>query len=89
VIWVAESTVNEAAGNPPNETSVAPVKPVPVIVTLYPPATGPPGGITLVIAGGRVRLAMASGLLKPVMVLVTESRPVSITDRLLPEKLDA
>ena len=51
VIWVAESTVNEAAGNPPNETAVAPVKPVPVIVTLYPPATGPPGGITLVIAG--------------------------------------
>src|SRR5215468_7662456 len=41
VIWVSELTVNEAAGIPPNETAVAPVNPVPVIVTLCPPARGP------------------------------------------------
>lgn len=38
VIWVFESTVNVAT-TPPNFTRVAPVKSVPVIVTVVP--TGP------------------------------------------------
>ena len=36
VIEESEFTVNEVAGIPPNETLVAPVKPVPVIVTTVP-----------------------------------------------------
>ena len=36
---------------PPKVTAVAPVKPVPVIVTVVPPASGPEGGATLVIVG--------------------------------------
>ena len=44
VIWVALLTVNEAAGLPPKLTAVAPVRLVPVIVTLVPPAVGPEAG---------------------------------------------
>lgn len=36
VIWVAEFTVNDVAAVPPNDTAVAPVKLVPVIVTCIP-----------------------------------------------------
>ena len=41
VIDVSPEIVNAAAGTPPKETAVAPVKPVPVIVTEVPPAAGP------------------------------------------------
>jgi hypothetical protein len=41
VIEVALFTVYEVAAVLPNITAVAPVKPVPVIVTEVPPATGP------------------------------------------------
>jgi hypothetical protein len=41
VIEVALLTVNEVADVPPNLTAVAPVNPVPVIVTEVPPAAGP------------------------------------------------
>ena len=40
-IDVSPAMVNAAAGTPPNETAVAPLKPVPVIVTVVPPAAGP------------------------------------------------
>src|SRR6266487_4239750 len=36
VIVVDETTVNDVAGMPPNETSVAPVKLLPVMVTIVP-----------------------------------------------------
>lgn len=51
VICVGESTVNELAGVEPNVTPVAPVKFVPVMVTLVPPLVGPVVGLTEVIAG--------------------------------------
>jgi hypothetical protein len=38
VIWVSESTAMAVASVSPNLTSVAPVNPFPVIVTLVPPA---------------------------------------------------
>ena len=38
----------------PKYTAVAPVKPVPVIVTVVPPATGPDAGLTPLIVGGDV-----------------------------------
>ena len=46
VIEVTEFTVNDDAAVPPNETAVAPVKFVPVIVTLVPPAVEPADGLT-------------------------------------------
>ena len=51
VIEVADTTVN-AALTPPNFTAVAPVKTVPVIVTVVPPAAGPLVGLTAVTVGG-------------------------------------
>src|SRR5262249_5146444 len=66
-----EPTVNAAAGIPPNDTARARVNPVPVIMTFCPPASGPCDGLTPVTTGtGLRRIAMPSGLLNPVMVLV-------------------
>ncbi len=55
VIAVSESTVKLAAGAWPNETVVAPVKPVPVTVTAVPPAAGPESGERPVTVGGAGR----------------------------------
>ncbi len=41
VIWVSELTTKLAAAVPPKLTAVAPVKPVPVMTTLVPPAARP------------------------------------------------
>jgi len=51
VIDVAEFTVTEAALVDPKSTDVAPVNPVPVIVTLVPPAAGPAFGETFLTFG--------------------------------------
>ncbi len=50
MIWVAESAVMVAAAAP-KRTAVAPASPVPVMVTVVPPAVPPLGGDTPVIAG--------------------------------------
>jgi hypothetical protein len=42
------------AGKPPKRTAVAPVKPLPVTVTLVPPVVGPELGETEVTAGAGV-----------------------------------
>src|SRR6185503_16026541 len=54
VAWIAEAevTVKLAALTPLNRTAVAPVKFVPVIVTLVP--TGPLVGVKLVIVGAGI-----------------------------------
>ena len=54
VIVVLFTTLREVADNPPNVTKVAPVKFVPVIVTLVPPAVLPVNGKILVIRGGEI-----------------------------------
>ena len=46
------TTLREVAANPPNVTDVAPVKFVPVIVTLVPPEVLPDDGEMPVIFGG-------------------------------------
>ena len=46
VIWVSESTVMAAALAVPKATLVAPVKPLPEIVTVVPPAGAPVAGLT-------------------------------------------
>ena len=51
VMVFALTTVKLVAATPPNVTAVAPVKLVPVIVTLVPPATGPEPWLTLVTVG--------------------------------------
>src|SRR5678816_2751913 len=51
VICVALSTVKLAAFVAPNFTDVAPVKPLPVIVTDVPPPVGPLVGLTLDTVG--------------------------------------
>ena len=52
VIVVLSTSVREVAATPPNVTEVAPVKDVPVIVTLVPPAVLPDDGEMLLITGG-------------------------------------
>ena len=51
VTCVGDTTVNEVASDAPNLTAVAPVRPVPLIVTVVPPATGPVFGEIEVMAG--------------------------------------
>ena len=51
VIFVADSASSEVALVEPNSTSLAPVRFVPVIVTVVPPAAGPLVGSTLVTVG--------------------------------------
>ncbi len=52
VIVVLSTIIREVADNPPNVTEVAPVKDVPVIVTLVPPSVLPVNFEMLVIFGG-------------------------------------
>ncbi len=52
VIVVLFTMLREVADNTPNVTDVAPVKFVPVIVTLVPPAMPPDDGEIPVIFGG-------------------------------------
>jgi hypothetical protein len=56
VIWVSEFTVI-AALTPPKSTAVAPVKPLPLIVTVSPPAPAPLAGEIAVTCGGAVGAA--------------------------------
>ena len=51
VISVAETTVKLVAATVPKSTLVAPVKPVPVMVTVVPPAVVPEVGEIEVTAG--------------------------------------
>ena len=52
MIDVAELTVKLVAAVAPKVTAVAPVNPVPVIVTVVPPGVGPAVGEIDVTAGG-------------------------------------
>jgi hypothetical protein len=52
VIELAELTVKLVALVAPNLTAVAPVKPLPLTVTVVPPACGPALGLTPLTVGG-------------------------------------
>ena len=54
VIEVELTTVKLGTAAPPIVTAVAPVKPVPVMVTDCPPASGPDGGLIAVTSGPTV-----------------------------------
>ena len=82
VIWVAELTVKLVAAVPPNFTAVAPVKFVPVMVTLVPPVAGPDVGARPVIvgAGTKVKVPTEVPVPPPVVTLtVTEPLPAAVT----------
>ena len=49
--WVAEMTVSVVAATAPNLTALAPVKLVPVTVTVVPPPRGPEIGLTALTTG--------------------------------------
>ncbi len=51
MIEVSELTVKLVAALAPKSTAVAPVNPVPVMVTDVPPAAGPVFGLTAVTVG--------------------------------------
>ena len=53
VAWivVSDDTENDAAAVVPNETAVAPLKPLPVTVTAVPPSVGPAVGLRPVTLG--------------------------------------
>ena len=52
MIVVLSTIIREVADNPSNVTEVAPVKDVPVIVTLVPPSVLPDDGEMPVMLGG-------------------------------------
>jgi hypothetical protein len=56
VIWIELLTAKLLAATPPKETAVAPVKLVPFMTTLVPPAVVPVGVPRLVTAGAAVLL---------------------------------
>lgn len=63
LIDVALLTANRAAAVPPKLAAPAPVKLVPVIVTVVPPAGDPPFGLTAVTVG-------VAGAMVPLVVCV-------------------
>src|SRR5271170_4038050 len=58
-IWVSDSTLKLVATRDPKRTSLAPVKPVPVITTAVSPPAGPCAGLTALTLG--TVPALASG----------------------------
>src|SRR5208283_830056 len=82
VIWVVEVTVKLDAAVVPNITAVAPVNPVPVIVTVVPPATGPAAGVIPVTTGTGSYVNSSTGevaLVPPGVVTVTSTVPAEPT----------
>ena len=76
MIVVAFVTLNVVAFTPSNVTAVAPVKFVPVIVTLVPPATGPEDGLTLVTVGAATYVnPLAFEPVPPAVVTATVTAP--------------
>jgi hypothetical protein len=59
VIEVSLTTTTLVAGWPPNLTEVAPVKPVPVMVTGVAPVGGPKLGLTLLMTGAAITVSAA------------------------------
>ncbi len=76
VICVAELTVKLAAAVPPNCTAVAPVKLVPVMTTLVPPAAGPDVGARPVTVGAGTKVKVPDDVpVPPTVVTLTLTEP--------------
>ncbi len=70
---VSSTTVILVEAALPNKTDVAPVRFVPVIVTIFPPALFPAGGKILLITGGVIYMKEENVLLGPPPVLTITS----------------
>src|SRR5260370_3807444 len=81
VMLVSLTTVKVSAVVSPKLTTPAPVKPVPVIVTTVPPASGPAAGVTAVTTGsGKVYVKRSADLVAevpPAVVTVTSTGPAA------------
>ena len=79
VIEVLDPTAKLVAATPPNFTPVAPLKALPVMVTVWPPATGPELGETLLTVGAGARYVNRSftdvALVPAAVVTVTSTLP--------------
>ena len=83
VIWVAELTVNPVAAVAPNVTAVAPENPVPVMVTVVPPARGPALGEIEVTTGAATKVNWSAADVAdppPGVVTLTSTVPVPACD---------
>jgi hypothetical protein len=87
VIEVALFTVKDLALALPNLIAVVPVKLVPVMVTLVPPAVGPEFGFTLVTVGAGVQVAVklrsAAGVAIVCFSVVSLLTPVTVYNRVV------
>src|SRR5450755_4005888 len=82
VIWVAEFTTKLAAAVAPNFAAVAPVKLVPVMTTLVPPAAGPEVGARPVTVGAGMKVKVPTDVAAPPIVVtltVTAPMPAAVT----------
>ena len=80
VIDVSLLTVKPVAAVAPKFTAVAPVNPVPVIVTDVPPAAGPLLGVTLVTVGAPTNVNWSFALVAlvpPTVVTLTSTVPAA------------
>ena len=80
VICVALLTVNDAALVAPNRTADTPVKLVPVMTTVVPPAARPDAGLKFVTVGGGaggLRQLFAEATLASVMLEMLFQRPLA------------
>jgi hypothetical protein len=71
----SETTLESVAGKEPNLTPVAPVKPVPVIVTSVPPATGPEAGLIAETTGAALLNTQTAPLLVSSLPPISAVRP--------------
>src|SRR5712692_11615316 len=79
VIFDEDTTVKLVAAPLPNFTEVAPVKPLPVIVTVVPPRVVPDAGLTLRMAGVTAYVYWSAdevGLIPPGPLTVMSTVPV-------------
>jgi hypothetical protein len=76
-IVVDEITFTSLAADDPNSTVESELKPVPVIVTVFPPAVGPASGLRPVTVGApnAYKFPVAVGLVPPGVVTVTFTVP--------------
>src|SRR5271156_3430995 len=74
----SETTLN-AAGTPPKVTSVVPVKPLPLIVTVAPPVRGAVLGVIEVIIGTMVDGRLADWTAAPLPLDTTLTPPPPLT----------
>ena len=79
MIWPPEFTVNELAGLPPKVTALAPVKPMPLMTVVVPPATGAALGRTLaILVDGADPVTEAMVEAGAVQTIVTAPTPATV-----------